>query len=159
MFPSPDRASHFIRGSFAPRLCPPRTGGLWAAASFLPVAHLLTQMSNDPFFSALKAGCPPASPSLFCLPDLVCSFSLKEYLRLVFRPQSTRANQVGFTRVENTPAREGSLGVFKRYFHVDVLNKVSTGGLDVNILGETSSRNALFPSSVPLKQTHNSIRQ
>ena len=117
MFPSPDRASHFINvRSFAPRLSPlPRIWGCGPQPPLCLWPNSPTQMSIDQFLLAFKAGCHSASPSLSYLPDLFLDFSLRGYLFLVFSPQPARANQVGFTRVETTPAREMGLGVFKRY--------------------------------------------
>ena len=66
-------------------------------------------MSIDWFLLVFQAACHSASPSVSCVPDLVFSFSLRGYFFLVFRSQPVRASQVGFTGVENTPAREMSL--------------------------------------------------
>lgn len=110
-----------------------------------------TQMSTDWFLLAFQACCHSASPRVSHVPDLVFSFSLRGYFLLVFRSQPVRASQVGFTGVENTPAREMSLCL-------GILNNVSNEwNSTLKHFIEKSFKNALISFSLPLKQTYNSV--
>lgn len=145
---------YYMVGSFTLRLCPLLTWGCRSQPPLRLWPSSPTQMSIDWFLLA----CPDWL-SLCLTQCVLCTrpcffFLLQDTFSLVFLDPTCKSQS---SRI-NTPAREVSLGVCKRCFHLGISNNVSNKwNSTLNILLEKSFKMPLISFSLLLKQTYNSM--